>query len=156
MDLLLGSLSVCLSHTFYLHISLSHSLIFSYSLSLSLLFSPFSLFLISTGLSFFVYHSDILIMYEQVEDHRNEQPTLGKVKNLHLGNENRDPNTVFGRPSFLPRSGGRGRVSAEEIMRGEHNKEHSKNWIEADRDLGTAIMPGFRNITWVGQRFIFL
>ena len=87
--------------------------------------------------------------HAQAEDHRNAQPVLGRVKNLHLGNENHDPNTVFGRPTFSTRTGGRGRITADEIMKGEHNKEHRKNWIEMDRDLGTAVAPGYRNITWV-------
>ena len=76
-----------------------------------------------------------------MEDFRNTGDILGKIKNLRQQDINRPSNLEFGMPSGVARKGGRPRLSAAEVMKGNYTEDDAL----PDRDLGRSITPGFRN-----------
>ena len=76
-----------------------------------------------------------------MEDHRSTGDYLGQVRKLGQQVPNRDENLAFGIPSGIVRSGGRPRLTAQEVIRGTYTGEDNR----PDKDLGRSLTPGFRN-----------
>jgi len=87
------------------------------------------------------------IVFKNAEDHRQLGDLLGKSRNLGLNTSSLPPDTVFGKPSVPHHMVDN--WGAAETIRGNY----ADNDMTNDKDLGCAVMPGFRNISVENRSF---